>query len=125
LLAEDADTPKRFAGLLAGASSKQTPPRGNLPATPREAAAALLEGMAKSNWDQVATVLPRGFALTQQLKDAAGALQVISIGEPVCDGAARCKVPYQVKFRNGEANGGNLFLHNDNVEHRWVLDGGL
>lgn len=108
------------------ATSPEQMPTANrpLPATPREAAAAFLEGMAAQDWDRVASV--RNSGISQKLKDYGGGLTVISIGEPFQSGLYKgWFVPYEVRLRNGVVKKWNLAVRNDNPAKRFHHDGGF
>ncbi|MCL4852844.1 MAG: hypothetical protein KJZ78_15900 [Bryobacteraceae bacterium] len=96
-----------------------------LPTTPREAAAAFLEGMAREDWDLVLTVMTQS-SVDPKLKQYAGGLQVIYIGEPFRSGRyPGWFVPYEARLRNGKLLKHALAVRNDNPSKRFHFDGGF
>jgi len=93
--------------------------------TPKEVAQVFFEACAREDWGKVLEIYPHS-AVTQNMKDIMGKLQIISIGEPFKSGLyPGWFVPYKVKLRSGELKTWNLAVRNDNPAGRFILDGGF
>jgi len=102
-------------------TEEDLPVTGAIPATPREAAMAFLEGAANRDWQRVATVTKAD----DRLKQYIGGIQVVSVGEAFQSGRyPGWFVPYEIRFPGGETKKHNLAVRNDNPQKRFVLDGG-
>jgi hypothetical protein len=118
-------TIKLPSGVVRSIDPEQLPKSAQpLPATPREAAVAFLEGIAAKDWDRVQSVSTD--PLTKKFKDALSGMQVISIGEPFKSGQyVGWFVPYEVRFADGTYKKYNLAVRNDNEAKRFHTDGGF
>lgn len=93
--------------------------------TPKQAAEAILNAMAKEDWAALRTFAGNEFDEGFH-HEAYGGLKIISVGEPSQkDGYADWSVPYEVKMTNGAVRKMNLAIRNDNPRHQWEYDGGL
>jgi hypothetical protein len=98
------------------------PVSGAIPATPREAALAFLEGAASRDWEKVASVQK----VDDRLKQYIGGIQVLSVGEAFRSGTyPGWFVPYEIRFPGGTTKKHNLALRDDNPQKRFIVDGGF
>jgi outer membrane lipoprotein-sorting protein len=92
--------------------------------TPTQAARAMFEACAKSDWDEASKFF--NHKLTDGYKSALGGLTVIKIGEPFqAKPFPGWFVPYEIRRVDGQVDKFNLALRNDNPGKRYVVDGGL
>jgi outer membrane lipoprotein-sorting protein len=92
--------------------------------TPEQAARAFFEACGRKDWDEVAKYSPVPF--NDNMKDALGGLQIVSIGESFkSESYPGAFVPYEIKAKNGESQKSNLALKKDPKSNRWYFDGGL
>jgi len=93
--------------------------------TPKEVARAFFQACADKDWDEVLKFWSAS-AVSQEIKDYLGGLEIISIGEPFKSGLyPGWFVPYEIKFRDGYTKKMNLSVRNDNPANRYVVDGGF
>ena len=91
--------------------------------TAEEAARAFFEACGRKDWAEVAKFEA---ALTVQLKDYLGGVEIISLGRSFTSKAYGGRfVPYEIKLKNGETHKHNLAVRKDNPAHRWQVDGGI
>jgi hypothetical protein len=103
-------------------SAENLPAAGPIPATPRDAALAFLEGAAAQDWQRVASVTK----VEQRLKQYIGGIQVISVGEAFRSGLyPGWFVPCEIRMPGGQIKKHNLAVRNDNPQQRFILDGGF
>jgi hypothetical protein len=93
--------------------------------TPKEVTQAFFQACADENWDEVLKFWPMS-AVSQEIKNYLGGLEIISIGEPFKSGLyPGWFVPYEIKFRDGNIKKMNLAIRNDNPAKRYRFDGGI
>jgi hypothetical protein len=103
-------------------TAEDLPVSGAIPATPREAALAFLEGAASRDWEKVASVQK----VDDRLKQYIGGIQVLSVGEAFRSGTyPGWFVPYEIRFPGGTTKKHNLALRDDNPQKRFIVDGGF
>jgi hypothetical protein len=97
--------------------------------SPDEAARAFFQALADENWEEVLKFHPFS-AVSQNIKDTFGGLEILEIGEPFQSGRYRgWFVPYKIRLNYADAvpyvKKYNLALRNDNAAGRYVVDGGF
>jgi outer membrane lipoprotein-sorting protein len=92
---------------------------------PKEIAEAFFKACSEENWDEFLKFWPMS-AVSQEIKNYLGGLEIISIGEPFKSGLyPGWFVPYEIKFRDGNTKKMNLAVRNDNPAKRYMFDGGI
>lgn len=93
--------------------------------TPKQVAEAFFKACAEENWDEFLKFWPMS-AVSQEIKNYLGGLEIISIGEPFKSGLyPGWFVPYEIKLRDGNIKKMNLAIRNDNTAKRYMFDGGI
>jgi outer membrane lipoprotein-sorting protein len=91
--------------------------------TPEQAARAFFEACAHNDWDEAGKFMS---PVNARLKDYLGGLEIVSLGESFTSQTYPGRfVPYEIKFKNGDAKKWNLAVRKDNPAGRWQVDGGL
>ncbi len=93
--------------------------------SPKEAATAFFEACSREDWEEVIKFLYTS-VIEEQMKQYAGGLEIISVGEPFKSGIyPGWFVPYEIKLKSGDVKKWKLAVRNDNPAKRWVVDGGF
>jgi hypothetical protein len=91
--------------------------------TAEQAARAFLEACAKEEWNEAEKFMS---PVSKSVKDYLGGLQIVSLGQAFTSKSYGGRfVPYEIKFKNGDAKKWNLAVRKDNPAGRWQVDGGL
>jgi len=92
--------------------------------TAEQATQAFFKALQNSDWTEAAKFCP--FPFNQQIRDAVGGLQIVSLGQPFTSKVNEAQfVPYSIKLKSGDVQTNNLALKRDPKTGRWFVDGGF
>ncbi|MCJ7730364.1 MAG: hypothetical protein MUO27_10880 [Sedimentisphaerales bacterium] len=93
--------------------------------SPKESATTFFEACSQEDWNEVMKFWTVS-AVSEDIKQYYGRLQIISIGEPFKSGKyPGWFVPYEIKLKSGRIKKWNLAVRNDNPAKRYIVDGGF
>jgi hypothetical protein len=93
--------------------------------TAEQAAQAFFEACGRADWTEVAKFCPF-MPLNDQMRQYLGGMELVSLGQSfTSQGYPGQFVPYEIKFKTGEAKKMNLALKKDPKVGRWFVDGGF